>query len=450
MEKIKIDEINNYLLFYLNKHYLKEDKIKSSINKIINKLNICNSTTERHKYLALSCIFGAFLGDAIGANTEFFGPSPHNHYYIFKNINGKFIPGEITDDSEMAMSAAFAYMDAENENDPRIQSLIYYYFCIWGYSSPKDMGNTTAKSLQFWDIRLNIEQTNYNNKIKQIIQQENLKSLANGFLMRISTFIVFYYYTRYEKIHNTIQIYFNNYINYQELTKDLLDLVFDIYKEVVKNTEITHPNLETAISATIFSLLVLVGMVRNNAQEMYSLFKIIVKSKIFIESCLDSNYKKQVQINQKIYANIINEIEKNIKKDVYNKMGYYMHAFKLSLYYLYKYPEMGKNNDPNLYYNIMCEICDLGGDTDTNCAIVGTMIGPLIGYKNFKKELFDKFIKFYPEKRTQYTSAFMYIYVNYLEEKYLHKIKHYQHKQGEIYKYPGFVKLLEFLNDKIE
>ena len=450
MDKIKIDEINYYLLYYLNKQYLKEAKIKSSINKIINELNICNPTTQRNKYLSLSCIFGAFLGDSIGANTEFFEPSHNNHLLIFKNINGRFIPGEITDDSEMAMSAAFAYMDAKNENDPRIQSLIFYYFCIWGYSSPKDMGNTTAKSLLFWDTRLNIEQTNYNNKIKQIIQKENLNSLANGFLMRISTFIVFYYYTRYEKIHNIIQNYFNYSINNLELTKDLLNLFMDIYYEVVKNTEITHPNLETAISAAIFSLLVLVGMVRNNAQDIYTLFKIIVKSKIFIESCLDSIYKKQAQINQKIYANIIYEIEKNKKIDVYNSMGYYIHAFKLSLYYLYKYPKMGKNNDQNLYYNIMCEICDLGGDTDTNCAIVGTMIGPLIGYKNFKKELFDKFIKFYPEKRTQYTSAFMYIYVNYLEEKYFYKINHYEHKHEEIYKYPSFVKLLEFLNDKIE
>ena len=67
----------------------------------------------------------------------------------------------------------------------------------------------------------------------------------------------------------------------------------------------------------------------------------------------------------------------------------------------------------------MFDICDYGGDTDTNCAIVGAMIGPLIGYKNFKKDLFDKFIRFITIRRCQYTSAFIYVYINYLEEKLL-------------------------------
>ena len=94
-----------------------------------------------------------------------------------------------------------------------------------------------------------------------------------------------------------------------------------------------------------------------------------------------------------------------------------MHGFKLSVYYLYKYPEMAENQDTDLYYKIMCDVCDYGGDTDTNCAIVGAMIGPLIGYKNFSKELFDTFIKFIPEERCQFNSAFMYVYVDYLEKK---------------------------------
>ena len=86
---------------------------------------------------------------------------------------------------------------------------------------------------------------------------------------------------------------------------------------------------------------------------------------------------------------------------------------------MHKYPEMGENKDDDLYYKIMCEVCDKGGDTDTNCAIVGAMIGPLIGYKNFKQDLFERFIRFVPDKRCQYNSAFMYVYVKYLEEKLL-------------------------------
>ena len=98
-------------------------------------------------------------------------------------------------------------------------------------------------------------------------------------------------------------------------------------------------------------------------------------------------------------------------------MGYYIHGFRLSVFFIHKYPDMAENKDKDLYYKIMCDVCDYGGDTDTNCAIVGAMIGPLIGYKNFKSELFERFIRFIPDRRCQYNSAFMYVYVNYLEEK---------------------------------
>ena len=129
------------------------------------------------------------------------------------------------------------------------------------------------------------------------------------------------------------------------------------------------------------------------------------------------------------------------KNSVYNLMGYYMHAFKLSVYYLYKISN-GQISHNNLYYNIMSEICNLGGDTDTNCAIVGTMIGPLIGYKNFHPQSFDKFINIFPENRTQYTSAFMYIYVKYLEDKYLNK-------KNSSTAHPSYDKLMQFLTNPI-
>ena len=123
----------------------------------------------------------------------------------------------------------------------------------------------------------------------------------------------------------------------------------------------------------------------------------------------------------KKYLEIISDIKSNKPISVYSQMGYYLHGFKLSVYFLYKYPDMGQSKDINLYYDIMCDVCDYGGDTDTNCAIVGAMIGPLIGYKNFSADLFERFIKFYPSKRCQFNSAFMYIYVKYLEDTLLNK-----------------------------
>ena len=448
MEGLNVDDINKYLLHFFNKNNLNLDIIKGNINKIVNDLNNITINTNKHKYLSLSCVFGGFLGDAIGGNSEFFSPSEKNYKAIFNPKNCKrFYPGEITDDSEMAMSAAFAYMDAKSEKDQRIQDLIFFYFGIWKESGPKDMGNTTLNSLKYFSSSCNIKNTKFGPTIQSIIEKANWNSLSNGVLMRISTFIVFYYYTNYDKIDSIINAYFNS-SNNNELTSDLMDLFSNIFSGVFSNAKITHPNPEISISASVFCLMVLTGMIRNNAKDIYTLFKTISFSKKFIATT-NEDFNHYAKITQKKFVEIIKEIENNKKIFVYHPMGYYMHGFKLSVYFLYKIMKNGEKIYSDLYYNIMCEICNLGGDTDTNCAIVGTMIGPLIGYHNFPKQLFDTFIHYFPTQRTQFTSAFMYIYVNYLEEKYFYKAFFSEKGEEGIFKYPSFVKLFEFSTKKI-
>ena len=96
-------------------------------------------------------------------------------------------------------------------------------------------------------------------------------------------------------------------------------------------------------------------------------------------------------------------------------MGYYLHSFKLTLYYLYKLDEMKKNlNIKDIYNKIIFSICDFGGDTDTNAAIVGMIIGPLIGIKNFDNKYLDVFLNFYSKKRIIYTNSLMYYFALYL------------------------------------
>ena len=65
----------------------------------------------------------------------------------------------------------------------------------------------------------------------------------------------------------------------------------------------------------------------------------------------------------------------------------------------------------------MNEICDFGGDADTNCAIVGTVLGPLIGYNNFDKKDFDTFLYHINEdkKRILFAASYMYLYIKYLD-----------------------------------
>ena len=444
MNNDKVDELLN-----IKMSKLKEGGqiLKKNVNLVFEALSKLDIEKYKDKYLCLSCIYGAFLGDSIGSCCEFLSQSPKNHEKIFTNGH-LFKPGEVTDDSEMAISAAFGYIDSLTNDHSRIQDYLYYYFGIWRYSGPKDIGHATNEALIDFtgdDIStIKFDPTRVN--------QVNKTSLANGALMRISTAIAYFYYFNLTRI-KTIIIKFFSEDKIVELNNDMCQLYNDIFNELSLNVRITHPNFENAISCSVFTLMVYVGMVTKNAKKVYNLFDIISKSTNFVNSHPESLKKMAKAIQQK-YLQIIAEIKTNNIKSVYSHMGYYIHGFKLSVYFLHKYPDMGENKDTDLYYKIMCNVCDYGGDTDTNCAIVGTMIGALIGYKNFKKNLFDIFIKYIPSKRTQFNSAFIYLYLNFLEEKILNKINNQDQKEKKKIKasfhYTAYEMIKTFLNKNMD
>ena len=413
------NEMYNYLLgIKLNNLKNKGKQLKENAAIVLKALYDLDSEKYYDKYCSLSCIYGAFLGDSIGSCCEFTPESDENHKLIFTEGH-LFNPGEITDDSEMAISAAFGYIDLLDNESSKISDYIYFYFGVWSQSGPKDIGRTTTTALSnFSGKDISIIKFNY-----EYVKNINWQSLANGALMRISTFIVYFYYSNLIKIKATINNFFaeKKIDELNELNDDICQLYFKILIEAYENIKITHPNYENGISCSVFALMTLVGMVTKDAKKMTLIFELISKSQKFIDCHNKIHWEDIAKSSQNKYREIIKEIKRNEKFSVYSQMGYYRHALKLSVLYLYKYPDMGENKDKNLYYKIMCEVCDYGGDTDTNCAIVGTMIGPLIGYKNFKKELFDKFITYIPKRRCQFNSAFIYLYVNHLEKKILNK-----------------------------
>ena len=323
----------------------------------------------------------------------------------------------------MAISRAFAIMDSKYLSTLNTDN-IFYYYGVWFNLQPLDIGLTTQNALMLFDKEKMILNGNandnffFNNEIKNMIANFNNKSLANGGLMKISTLIVWFFYVNNSYIKNIL------YTNHPK-KEELLDLYSKIYIEVKKDIIITHPNEENIIACSIFVFLTLSIMCENNGKKTIKFVRLLLENGFFE----NDNYLKKVK---KLIIQSLSDFEnKNFNENFYftdvdddDYMGYYAHAFKLSLFYLSKIDNLLLKNQKNkIFIKIIEEICDLGGDTDTNGAIVGTLIGPIIGYKNFydknnksQSGLFETFLKFFDKNRIIYTSSLMYYYVDFLEK----------------------------------
>jgi len=421
---------NPKYLFYFYQGLLKNnsklnDKLeifKYNIKKLYDIIINFNEFSNKDFYISLSCIFGAFFFDSCGSHCEFLNKNDKNHELIYEKENQDqiFKNGQITDDSEMAISRAYAIMDSKKLSTLNTDN-IFYYYGVWFNLEPLDIGLTTQNALMCFDKNNMIlngnDQDNYffNKDIKNFISNCNKNSLANGALMKISTLIVWFFYV---KNFNIKKIFCNN--NPKKV--ELLELFFDIYIEVEKDTTITHPNIENIIACSIFVFLTLSIMCENTGKKTIKFVYLLLENDIFKN---DEIFKKVKDlINKSLSYFEYKNFDARSYFKVYDHMGYYIHAFQLSLYYLSKIDDLLLTKEKNkIFIKIIEEICDLGGDTDTNGAIVGTLIGPIIGYKNFidknnklESGLFETFLKFFDKKRILYTSSLMYYYVEFLEK----------------------------------
>ena len=383
-----------------------ERNLKITVQKIYSIIN--NEKENEDAYIILSSIYGAFLADSMGSFCEFKSFNKNNHLEIFsKNRGHIFKPGQVTDDSEMAMSQAYAIMD-NGDIEELNENLIYYYYLIWYNSHPLDIGMTTRNALNILklDENNNIKNVLFTEKVKHQIERKNSNSLANGLLMRISPILCWFYMINKKYIKEILNS--KNSAKYYEL-------YLKIVKQVEKDSQLTHPNRENAVSGAIFIFMGLCAMERSySGKQILDMLEILFNDKNF-----EINNEEKILKNH--FINIISDIKKeDFNEDIYfgnlsDLMGYYLHAFKLTLYYLYKFDEMSqKHNIKEIYNKIIFSICDFGGDTDTNAAIVGMILGPLIGIHNFDHKYLDIFLNFYSKSRVIYTNAFMYHYAMYL------------------------------------
>ena len=406
-----------------NKNKIEVENIKKNIKKLVQHLEELDKNPENQDLIqCLSCIFGSFLGDALGAYCEFKPADLKNINRIFSG-NPMFgdSQGQVTDDSEMAMSCAFGIMD--NQDMLKLNSdYLYYYYGCWYLSHPRDVGYTTRNALymfkttEFDPNKKNNYQTNF-----KLIKNKNNSSLANGFLMRTSTFIVWCYY-RFKKI---IEEAFNNSEN-EKLFK-----LFQIIKIQAKKDNIcTHPNDNICIAHSCFCIMSLAAICGYNANHILDFEENLLTNEYFnkdgakeIKKMImdEINQHKKDKNEKELNGDDLTQSEKGYHyftkiKSVNMHMGYYVHAFRLTLYYLSYFDEINEENGLTKFRIIINQICTYGGDTDTNASIVGAVIGPLIGYKYFGDSDFKKMIELVPKYRYIFSPALMILYVYFLKE----------------------------------
>ncbi|MCQ2819948.1 MAG: ADP-ribosylglycohydrolase family protein [archaeon] len=380
---------------------------------------LMNLETEHPYYYPLSCIYGAFLGDALGSFCEFNQPNKENHLKIESNLKNIFHEpkGRVTDDSEMAMSLAGSILDM-----PKIKELnpnfIYFYYGTWMESNPSDMGNTTRYALQHFKGKNTLIYDSINQNILEQIKSDNNSSLANGSLMRNTPLSVWFYISHKNKLDHSFNSF--NSLTTRKQISTLEKYYLMLKEEVRKDCQLTHPNIEMISADAFVCLLSILSMITNNSNKVLDCISLLLKSDTFT---LEEN-KEDYLFGQKIKETIKEVEDKNEDKkyeeeffnSFYKMAGYYMHSIRLIIHSLYLFKRKQSRNKfevGEIFMEIMNFICDVGGDTDTNAAIVGGVIGPLVGYKNFGG-IFEEMFKMIYKKRIIYSPAFMVFYVDYL------------------------------------
>lgn len=272
---------------------------------------------------ALGCVIGAFIGDTLGSALEFKTEiSPEMLDKALRMEGGIFGNGhgQVTDDSELAM----CIIHGLNDTLPKFSAeSIAKYYKKWFLTDPFDIGITTASAFN----QFKTKNTKLFQWASQSARNHNQNSLSNGSFMRCSPLAV---YCRKLPIG-------------------------DLIKVVTKDVQMTHPN-EIIAQSQIFYVIFLSHLIEN-PQDKNGAW---LKAREYLETCNDE------------VKTWVKDIEQSPPMNAKTHIGYakiaFDHAFRQIL-----------GLEVNFEYS-MRQILYQGGDTDTNAAIVGAVIGAYVGY----------------------------------------------------------------------
>ncbi len=298
------------------------------------------------------CI-GAAIGDSLGAFCEF------EEKKICKEIldeamrmpgggtwGEKVKSGQVTDDTELAISLGYALCQMIEIGNGFDQQIIAMEYAEWLKSDPFDIGLCTSRILAFAPNveKMKKEAVAYNFDLAEKFQSEG--NLANGSLMRCMPLILYG----------------------KNLGNDKLYLLMKM------DAELTHSNEINYLVNTAYAILALylLNCDFNEADKNINAYNEMTR------------WLQKVSKKQKYAKIILNDWLQFVHGDDLEKLwpatkykGLVKIAFQRTCFHLLQ---------NNSFYDAMQSVIKEGGDTDTNACIVGGVIGVLHGLKKIDKE----------------------------------------------------------------
>jgi ADP-ribosyl-[dinitrogen reductase] hydrolase len=304
--------------------------------------------------IGLGIIAGAAVGDALGAPLEFLPPrSPDN--FVTEMTGGgvlKWKPGEITDDTTMALAIMEMYLEKKGYH----QATVLEKWGAWKSLNPKDMGNWTYKVLGKWGQYRDRSRVlrGDNNPAVMLWKQTGAKSAGNGAVMRcMSTAVV---------QRNSAQKLLN---------------------ETIWLAEDTHPDPRCILSCVVVNNLLSLGFEGVSKQEA------LIRTKQTLAELTDLT---QVDLWDAL------ESCPHHKWENWQNKGYTVDTVKCALAAWYQ------NDD---FEEGLVKVVNRGNDADTVGAVAGALLGAYHGFKTIPQRWWDALGQDVKERLTNNTRGLL-------------------------------------------
>lgn len=291
--------------------------------------------------LAYGSFLGLLCGDAAGATLEF-SRKPITEALAERAMHmpggGQLQvgPGQVTDDSELALSLAIAIYKNKPRDGLPIDEIASQY-AQWYESRPFDMGNTCGRAFGVPRTKIN-----FGTKMMHGATEGSLMSESNGSLMRIAPLAI---WCAGEK-------------------DDVISL------NAKMEALLSHPNVVCQDCNAVYCIAIVYLI--NHPQDYQGAIDHLQK---YVISKVHSVVKEWFIVDSVDITHL------NCTKAI----GHVKLAFTLAIHFL-------RSNAP--YEAAIKTTLMKGGDTDTNCAIVGGLLGALHGIENIPCYMKDPVLAF--------------------------------------------------------